>query len=68
MKQDLQVTGMHCSGCEKSVQLALEELEGVRSADASSRTGIVSVDFDPEMISIEAIRAVIEEQGFAAGS
>ena len=64
MKKELQVTGMNCSSCELLVTEALEDLEGVIDVNASHLKGIVSVDFDPNMVAISTIASVIEEQGF----
>jgi len=64
MKNELQVSGMRCGGCELLVKEALEEVEGVREVDASSVRGTVVVDYEPETVSIALITAVIEEQGF----
>ncbi len=43
---------------------ALEELEGVREAEASHLKGTVVVDYEPETVSIASLATVIEEQGF----
>jgi len=64
MKNELKVSGMSCGGCELLVREALEELEGVLQSDASHIKGTVEVDYDPAKVSLTAIMAVIEEQGF----
>jgi copper chaperone len=64
MKKELQVSGMNCSSCEMLVKEALEELEGVTKAEASQPKGIVSVDYNPEIVSLATLTSVIEEQGF----
>ena len=68
MKTELQVGGMNCGSCELLVTEALEDLEGVISVEASHLKGRVEVDYDPNMVSISAIEAVIEEQGFKVKS
>ena len=64
MKNELQVSGMNCGSCEMLVTEALEDLEGVIAVEASHLKGIVTVDYDPNMVTLPAIAAVIEEQGF----
>jgi len=64
MKNEQQVSGMSCGGCELLVKEALEEQVGVRQVEASYLNGVVAVDYDPEMISMATIRDVIEQQGF----
>ena len=64
MKNELQVSGMSCGGCQLLVKEALEEQEGVAQVEASYLNGVVAVDYDPDMISMATISAVIEQQGF----
>ena len=68
MKNELQVSGMNCGSCEMLVTEALEDLEGVIAVEASHLKGIVTVDYDPNMVTLPAIAAVIEEQGFKVNS
>lgn len=65
MTSEIHVTGMRCKGCEMLVTEALEEMEGVQSARASHEEGIVKVEYDDTQVGIEAIRSVIESQGFS---
>ncbi len=64
MKNELQVSGMHCGGCERLVKEALEEVEGISAADVSYLKGSVVVEYEPEKVSIAFMTAVIEGQGF----
>ena len=64
MKNEIEVSGRSCGGCELLVTEALEELEGVLQVAASHKQGIVAVDYDPGMVSMTTITKVIEEQGF----
>jgi copper chaperone len=64
MKKELQVSGMSCHGCEMLIKEALEELDGVNEAEVSHIEGIVSLDYDPARVNMEAITSTIEEQGF----
>ncbi|MBM3422600.1 MAG: heavy-metal-associated domain-containing protein [Chlorobi bacterium] len=64
MKKEFTVSGMRCTGCETLLKEALQELEGVDAVSVSHTGGSVAVEYDPELISPEAIVAVIGEQGF----
>jgi len=64
MRKELKVEGMTCGGCERSVREALLELEGVSLIEASHGEGTVRVEYDPALVSLEAVRAVIGELGF----
>jgi copper chaperone CopZ len=41
------VAGMHCASCGMLIDDTLEELDGVRSASTSVRTGRATVTLDP---------------------
>jgi len=59
-----QVSGMNCHGCEILVKEALEDLDGVKNAEASHIEGVVSLDYDPSKVDTATITSTIEEQGF----
>lgn len=61
----LRVTGMHCDGCENRLQKALGRLDGVRRATADHNSGEVRVAFDPARINVQALRACVEDAGYA---
>ncbi len=61
---EIPVQGMTCGGCERSVQAALGQLEGVSGAEADHTAGRVRVSFDPEQIDEQRLRAQIEEAGY----
>lgn len=58
------VRGMQCVSCERTVQAALTEIEGVRDAEADHRVGRVRVSFDPEQVDEQRLRAGIEQAGY----
>jgi copper chaperone CopZ len=65
MKQlHLNVSGMDCTGCERRLETALSQLDGVVRSKADHREGSLSVVIDPAKANQEAIRASIEKAGF----
>jgi copper chaperone len=64
MKTEIHVTGMRCSGCEMLVSEALEEMEGVETAQASHQTGVIEIEYDQTKVDLESLKQVIEGQGF----
>lgn len=64
MKETLHVTGMSCGGCQLLVKEALEELDGVREAEASFRDATVTIDYDPAQVDRAQLLATITTQGF----
>lgn len=60
----LQVEGMHCTGCEQRLGVALHRLDGVYEATADHRTGEVRVRFDPTVTGLEALEERIVTAGY----
>lgn len=58
----LQVQGMSCGHCVKSVESAVKEIGAVAKVDLEK--GAVSVDFDESKVTIAAIKEAIEAQGY----
>lgn len=56
--------GMHCHGCEHVIEASLRKLAGVSIAHADYPTETVTVEYDPERIGFDAIRASVEEKGY----
>ncbi len=60
----LGVPGIHCDHCQSSIEGALGELDGVRSASVSVPQRSVEVDYDESVLSIDDIKDTIIEQGY----
>lgn len=60
----LTIPGIHCEHCQNAIEGALGDLEGVRSARVSVPAGTVDVDYDESVVSLDAIRDTIIEQGY----
>ena len=61
---NLNVEGITCGGCEKSIRSALLENDGVSNATASHETGIVAIEFDDKKIAPAQLKQAIEDAGF----
>ena len=64
---ETKVQGMICRQCEDIVSNALTQTRGVVNAGASYWKNRVTVSYDPDIISPEEIRAVLEKSGYPAG-
>ncbi len=64
MQTTIDVSGMTCAHCEKAVKDALEALKGVTGVEVHLNTGKVDVTYDDAQVTIAAMRAAIEEQGY----
>ncbi|MEQ1880737.1 MAG: heavy-metal-associated domain-containing protein [Burkholderiales bacterium] len=60
----LQVKGMTCGGCVRSVTKVLEGLPGVQSAEVSLDKANARIIFDPTRIGIEAFRQSVQDAGY----
>ena len=61
----LNIEGMHCGGCVKSVTRVLTELDGVQSADVQLE-GKANITFDENRVSVAQLIEGIEDAGFDA--
>lgn len=61
----LNIEGMHCGGCVKSVTRVLTKLDGVQSADVQLE-GKANITFDENRVSVAQLIEVIEDAGFDA--
>jgi len=62
----IEVRGMRCGGCERSVGEAVRALHGVHACTPEHIADEVEVTFDPELVDLTDIRAAIKRAGFAA--
>ena len=63
-KESYLVEGMTCSGCERSIEKIVSNLEGVQSAKADLQTSTVSVEYNPEKVNIDQIKSAINKIGY----
>ena len=61
---NINVEGMSCGGCEKSISNALLEHDGVSNVSASHETGVVAIEFDEGKIAQPQLEQAIEAAGF----
>ena len=62
----LNIDGMTCGGCVKSVTKVLNGLDGVRSATVSLENKNAQVEFDEGKIQIAQLVEAVEDAGFYA--
>jgi copper chaperone len=60
----LDVPTISCGHCKSSIEGAVGSLDGVRSVEVGIDAKQVDVDFDDAAVSLDAIVAAIEEQGY----
>ena len=62
---ELPIVGMDCGGCVKNVRGAIAGLPGVASVEVLLAGERATVEFDPAITSRQAIRAAVEDAGYA---
>ncbi|MBD2614010.1 MULTISPECIES: heavy metal translocating P-type ATPase [Nostocales] len=62
--QTLQVGGMDCGSCAKTIEVALQQLHGVTEATVNFTTGKARVSYDPEILSEKNIYNQIKGLGY----
>jgi len=56
--------GMHCSGCEETLNTELKKLDGVKSVKADHVNKTVTVKYDDKKVTIEQLKAAIVSAGY----
>src|SRR5262249_57422145 len=59
-----QVTGMTCASCVRRVEKALAKVDGVREASVNLANERARVVFDPDVATLDALRAAVERAGY----
>ncbi|PNK60018.1 copper ion binding protein [Psychrobacter sp. FDAARGOS_221] len=62
----INIEGMTCGGCVKSVDNAVSQLNGVQNIEVDLDGNKAAVSFDAQATSVDAIVEAIEEAGFDA--
>jgi copper chaperone len=62
--ETLNVKGMSCGHCVSAVEGSVGELKGVSRVKVNLEAGLVEVEFDADVVSVEEIKATIDEQGY----
>lgn len=57
---------MHCTSCAMTIDMDLEEVEGVKSANTSYAKMETEVELDPDKVTDDAIIASIKKTGYSA--
>jgi copper chaperone CopZ len=63
-KEIYRVVGMTCSGCERTVQKVVQNIEGVTSSKADSKLSNLTVEFDPSKVDLEKIKTAVNKVGY----
>ncbi|OGZ34147.1 MAG: hypothetical protein A2Y98_02325 [Candidatus Portnoybacteria bacterium RBG_19FT_COMBO_36_7] len=62
----LKISGMHCASCAANIERALTKEKGIVSANVNYANEKAYLEFNPQQSSIERIKKVIKDTGYAA--
>jgi copper chaperone CopZ len=65
-KQKFQIQGMSCVGCAMTIDDAVENLPGVRSASTNYARQVAEVEYDEKKVNEAQIVKAIETAGYKA--
>ncbi|MFT4143639.1 MAG: heavy metal translocating P-type ATPase, partial [Mobilitalea sp.] len=60
------VGGMTCAACSQRVEKAIDKLEGVKKVSVNLATEKATVEYDPNILRLSAIKQCIENAGYKA--
>lgn len=61
---ELQVEGMTCTGCEKTIEANVNKLDGIESIKADHEAGKAILSYDKANLDIEAVKKVMADKGY----
>ena len=64
METTINIKGMHCKGCERTISNALLGIKGVHQVKVDYTTEKAMVTFDENSTNIKSILAKIEDAGY----
>ena len=67
MKKKMEIEGMMCGHCEATVKKALEEVDGVKSADVNHKKGVAVVKLSKE-VSDDILKKAVEDKEYVVKS
>ena len=66
VKRKLKIEGMHCSSCAMSIDMDLEDLKGVKSANTNYAKQVSEVEYLDDDVTEEMLIAQIKKTGYKA--
>jgi sulfite exporter TauE/SafE/copper chaperone CopZ len=64
----LHIDGMTCISCQNKIEKKLRSTIGIQNADVSYSTGIATVVYDPDAITLKSIVLIIQKLGYQANN
>ncbi|MBI4712663.1 MAG: cation-translocating P-type ATPase [Planctomycetes bacterium] len=65
VRRSLDVGGMHCPACATNIEKSVKQVNGVKDASVNLMRENVTVNYDPNLTDLDAIRKAITRLGYA---
>lgn len=65
VKQQFKIQGMHCVGCAMTIDGAVEDLPGVKSASTNYKRQTAVVEYDETQVTSAEILQAIHDAGYS---
>ncbi len=56
--------GMHCTGCEETVETEIKKLDGIKSVKADHIKKSVIIKYDDKKVTLEQVKSAITAAGY----
>ena len=66
MKKKFKIIDMHCTSCALTIDMDLEDLDGVKKAQTSYAKSQTEIEFDPGKLDDGQILESIKKSGYSA--
>jgi len=64
--KSLQIQGMTCASCAKTVEKATKKLNGVQESNVNFATEKLNITYDETIVKVKDIQDVVEKAGYKA--
>lgn len=66
VKKRFKITDMHCSSCALTIDMDLEDLDGIKQAKTSYAKAETEIALDPKKLNNEKVIQTIKVSGYSA--
>lgn len=66
IKKKFKITDMHCSSCALTIDMDLEDLDGIKRAQTNYAKAETEIELDPKKLSDEKVIQTIKTSGYNA--
>lgn len=66
IKRKFKILDMHCSSCALTIDMDLEDLDGIKEVKTSYAASVTEIEFDPQKVDDKKILETIKKSGYTA--